>query len=33
LDHPILSTAATFTEDPIDHVPAPIGFEYEPEPA
>jgi len=32
-DHPILSTAATFTSDPIDHVHTPIGFEYEPEPA
>ena len=32
-DHPILSTAARFTSDPIDHVGAPHGFEYEPEPA
>jgi hypothetical protein len=27
--HPILTTAAAFTSDPIDHVRAPRGFEYE----
>ena len=32
-DHPILSTAARFTSNPIDHVGTPHGFEYEPEPA
>ena len=32
-DHPILTTAARFTGDPIDHVAAPRGFEYEAEPA
>jgi hypothetical protein len=29
-DHPILTTAASFTSDPIDYVGAPHGFEYEP---
>jgi hypothetical protein len=32
-DHPILITAARFTDDPIDHVRAPRSFEYEAEPA
>jgi hypothetical protein len=28
-DHPVLTTAAVFTSEPIDHVRAPHGFEYE----
>ncbi|GAA2092655.1 hypothetical protein GCM10009841_01740 [Microlunatus panaciterrae] len=28
-DHPILITAATFTDDPIDHIHAPRGHEYD----
>ncbi len=32
-DHPTLTTAARFTDDPIDYVGAPQGFEYEAEPA
>jgi hypothetical protein len=28
-EHPVLSTAAQFTSEPIDHVGAPTGFEYE----
>jgi hypothetical protein len=32
-DHPILTTAARFTDQAIDHVAAPHGFQYEPEPA
>jgi Phytanoyl-CoA dioxygenase (PhyH) len=31
--HPVLLTAARFTDEPIDHVAAPQGFEYEAEPA
>lgn len=30
-DHPVLSTAATFVDEPIDHIAAPHGFEYESE--
>jgi len=29
-EHPDLYTQATFTEDPIDHISAPGGFEYDP---
>jgi len=29
-DHPVLTTAARFEADPIDHISAPHGFEYEP---
>jgi len=32
-DHPVLTMAARFTDEPIDHVAAPHGFEYEPESA
>jgi hypothetical protein len=32
-EHSVLTTAARFTDQPIDHVAAPHGFEYEPEPA
>src|SRR5690606_28079022 len=28
-DHPVLSTAATFTDQPIDHIGAPTGFAYQ----
>lgn len=28
-DHPVLSTAATFTDQPIDHIGAPVGFAYQ----
>ena len=28
-DHPILSTAASFTSDPINHIEAPSGFQFE----
>jgi hypothetical protein len=31
-DHPVLTTAAVFTSEPIDHVGAPHGFEYETDP-
>jgi hypothetical protein len=30
-DHPVLTTAARFTNDPIDYVGAPHGFEWEPD--
>jgi hypothetical protein len=29
-DHPVLTTVATFTDEPIDHINAPTGFAYEP---
>ena len=29
-DHPVLRTAARFTDDPIDYIAEPQGFEYEP---
>ena len=27
--HPVLTTAARFTEEPIDHIAAPHGFEFD----
>ena len=30
-EHPVLTPAARFTGEPIDHIAAPHGFEYEPE--
>ena len=32
-DHPVLTTAARFTDESIDYIAAPQGFEYAPEPA
>jgi hypothetical protein len=29
-DHPVLTTAARFTDEPIDHIAAPHGFEFSP---
>ena len=29
-DHPVLTTAARFTDQPIDHIDAPHSYEYEP---
>ena len=29
-DHPVLRTAARFTDEPIDYVAEPQAFEYEP---
>lgn len=29
-EHPVLTTHARFTDEPIDHISAPHGFEYEP---